>query len=45
MNGLASSLDTVLGLSTIDVAGAGQPEWGRPLLVAAIVLVCACAGA
>ena len=40
MNGLASSLDTVLGLSTITVEGVGQPEWGRPLLVAAIVLVC-----
>lgn len=39
LDGLASSLDTVLGLSTIDVHGIGQPEWGRPLLVAAAVLV------
>jgi hypothetical protein len=39
LNGLASSLDTVLGLSTISVEGIGQPEWGRPLLVAAIVLI------
>lgn len=39
LTGLASSLDTVLGLSTISVEGVGQPEWGRPLLVAAIVLV------
>jgi hypothetical protein len=37
--GLASSLDTVLGLSTINVEGVGQPEWGRPLLVGAIVLL------
>jgi hypothetical protein len=38
-DGLASSLDSVLGLSTIDVGGSGQPDWGRPLLVAAVVLV------
>jgi len=39
LDGLASSLDSVLGLSTIDVGGSGQPDWGRPLLVAAVVLV------
>lgn len=39
MNGLASSLDTVLGLSTVPIEGVGQPHWGRPLLVAAIVLL------
>lgn len=38
-DGLASSLDSLLGLSTIDVSGVGQPDWGRPLLVAAIGLV------
>jgi hypothetical protein len=37
--GLASSLDSVVGLSTIGVDGLGQPDWGRPLLVAAIVLI------
>lgn len=41
LNGLASSLDTVLGLSTINVEGVGQPEWGRPLLVAAVVVLVA----
>ena len=39
LDGLASSLDTVLGLSTINVRGIGEPEWGRPLLVAAVLLV------
>jgi len=39
LDGLASSLDSLLGLGTVDVHGVGQPEWGRPLLVAAIVLV------
>jgi hypothetical protein len=37
--GLAASLDSVLGLSTIAVDGAGEPTWGRPLLAAAIVLL------
>jgi hypothetical protein len=37
--GLASSLDSLLGLSTIDVNDVGKPEWGRPLLIAAIALV------
>jgi hypothetical protein len=39
LNGFASSLDSLLGLSTIDVNDVGQPEWGRPLLLAAIALV------
>lgn len=39
MDGLASSLDTVLGLSTVPIEGVGQPDWGRPLLVAAILLL------
>lgn len=39
LDGIASSLDSLLGLGTVDVHGVGQPEWGRPLLVAAIVLV------
>jgi hypothetical protein len=39
LNGFASSLDSLLGLSTIDVNDLGQPEWGRPLLIAAIGLV------
>jgi hypothetical protein len=38
-DGLASSLDSVLGLSTITVDGAGEPEWGRPILVALVVLL------
>ncbi|HWM64136.1 MAG TPA: hypothetical protein VNP96_09150 [Solirubrobacterales bacterium] len=39
--GVASSLDSLLGLSTIGVDGIGEPLWGRPILivlVAAIVL-------
>lgn len=39
LNGFASSLDSLLGLSTIDVNDIGQPEWGRPLLLAAVALV------
>lgn len=39
VNGFASSLDTVLGLSTVPIEGVGQPDWGRPLLVAALVLI------
>ena len=38
LNGFASSLDSLLGLSTIDVNDVGQPEWGRPLLLVAIAL-------
>lgn len=38
-DGLASSLDSLLGLSTIAVDGTGQPDWGRSLLVAAILLL------
>lgn len=37
--GFASSLDSLLGLSTIDVNDVGKPEWGRPLLIAALALV------
>jgi hypothetical protein len=37
--GVANSLASLLGLSTIDVNDVGRPEWGRPLLVAAIALV------
>lgn len=37
--GVASSLDSLLGLSTIDVNDLGEPVWGRPLLIAAIALV------
>jgi hypothetical protein len=39
VEGVASSLDSLLGLSTIDVSDLGEPVWGRPLLVAAIALV------
>lgn len=38
-DGLASSLDSLLGLSTVDVEGAGAPVWGRPILVALLVLL------
>jgi hypothetical protein len=38
LEGFASSLDSLLGLSTIDVNDVGRPEWGRPLLLAAIAL-------
>lgn len=36
--GFASSLDSILGLSTISVDGSGEPLWGRPILVALIAL-------
>lgn len=39
LDGLASSVDSLLGLSTIAVDGTGQPEWGRPLLVALLALL------
>lgn len=39
LEGFASSLDSLLGLSTIDVNDVGKPEWGRPLLLGAIALV------
>ncbi|HEX7058271.1 MAG TPA: hypothetical protein VF176_00260 [Solirubrobacterales bacterium] len=39
LNGIAASVDSLLGLSTITVEGAGQPDWGRPILVALILLV------
>jgi hypothetical protein len=39
LEGLASSFDSALGLSMVDIRGIGDPTWGRPLLVAAIVLV------
>lgn len=37
-DGLASSLDSLVGLSTVPVEGSGAPTWGRPLLVVAIAL-------
>jgi hypothetical protein len=40
LNGLASSIDSVLGLTRVPfVLGADQPGWGWPLLVVAVVLV------
>jgi hypothetical protein len=39
LDGFASSLAALLGLSTIDVNDVGEPEWGRPLLVGAAGLV------
>jgi hypothetical protein len=39
LEGFASSLDSLLGLSTIDVNDVGEPVWGRPLLIAAVALV------
>lgn len=37
-DGLASSLDSLVGLSTVPIEGPGAPTWGRPLLAIAIVL-------
>jgi hypothetical protein len=37
-DGLASSLDSLLGLSTVPIEGPGAPTWGRPLLVVALAL-------
>ncbi len=39
LEGFASSIDSLLGLSTVDVNDVGEPAWGRPLLLAAIGLV------
>ncbi|HST69311.1 MAG TPA: hypothetical protein VLI94_06610 [Solirubrobacterales bacterium] len=39
LEGVANSIASLLGLSTIDVNDVGEPDWGRPLLVAAIALV------
>ena len=39
MEGFASSLDSLLGLSQIPVNSPGEPKWGRPLLIAAIALI------
>ncbi len=39
MDGFASVLDSLAGLSTIPVNSPGQPDWGRPLLIGAIALV------
>jgi len=39
MEGFASALDSVLGLSSIPVNSPGEPDWGRPLLIGAIALV------
>jgi hypothetical protein len=39
LNGFASALAALLGLSTIDVHDVGEPEWGRPLLIGAVGLV------
>jgi hypothetical protein len=41
-DGFSSALDSLAGLSSIPVNGPGQPEWGRPLLVAAIGLTVYC---
>lgn len=38
MEGFASALDSLAGLSTIPVNSPGQNDWGRPLLVAAVAL-------
>jgi hypothetical protein len=39
LEGFASALDSLAGLSTIPINSSGQNDWGRPLLVAAIALV------
>jgi hypothetical protein len=39
LEGFANSIASLLGLSTIDVNDVGEPAWGRPLLVAAALLV------
>lgn len=39
MEGFASSLDSLAGLTTIPVNTPGQNDWGRPLLVVVIALV------
>lgn len=39
MEGFASALDSLAGLSTIPINSPGQNEWGRPLLIGAIALV------
>jgi hypothetical protein len=39
LEGFASSLDSLAGLSTIPINSPGQNDWGRPLLLAAIALI------
>jgi hypothetical protein len=39
LEGFASSLDSLFGVSTITVEGTGEPHWGRPILVALLVLI------
>jgi hypothetical protein len=39
MEGFASSLDSLAGLSTMQVGVPGQNDWGRPLLIGAIALI------
>lgn len=39
MEGFASAVDSLLGLSSIPVNSPGQPDWGRPLLIGLIALV------
>jgi hypothetical protein len=39
MEGFASALDSLAGLSTIPINSPGQNDWGRPLLIGAIALV------
>jgi len=39
LEGFASALDSLAGLSTIPVNSPGTNEWGRPLLIGAIALV------
>jgi hypothetical protein len=38
-DGFASSVDSLLGLSTISVEGTGRPEWGRSILVVLLLLL------
>jgi hypothetical protein len=35
-DGFAASVDSLFGLNNIPAAGTGEPEWGRPLLIALI---------
>jgi hypothetical protein len=37
-DGFASAVDSLAGLSSVPVNAPGQPEWGRPLLIALIAL-------
>jgi hypothetical protein len=39
MDGFASAVDSLAGLSSIPVNSPGQPDWGRPVLIALIGLI------